>query len=314
MPPPDIATGAPDAPGGWGVPGADLPGEGPGAPVPIVGTPVPGPATATGTDEDILTGAYRAMQSAHPSPPGGVLLAQTVAIGPLRQTFLPLIPLRPGWEVLDLGTGFGPVAFELAHREPVRVTGVDRDPEVLAVTRGLTGPLGQWLQPGSSVELAEASADDLPFGGGTFDLAIAALLLQHVPDPAAVVAEMRRVLRPGGVVFAFDIDDGLGATYPDGGPLARLEGAFDAWQASYGGDRLIGRKLSVLFADAGFTVLRLHVLPQAQHLETRAGSELRIMTAARLRAARSGILGAGLLDGATFDALLAEYEAGPSHT
>lgn len=269
------------------------------------------PATAPPPADDALSAAYQALLAAHPSPPGGALLAQTVAIGPLRRVFVPLVPLQPGWRVLDLGTGFGPVPFELAHRQPVRVTGVDLDDEVLAAARQLAAGLGSWLQPGSSVELTEASADHLPFDGESFDLATATLLLQHVADPGAVVDEMWRVLRPGGVAFVFDVDDGLGATHPDGGPLGRLEAAFDAWQASYGGDRRIGRKLSVLLADRGFGVRQIYVLPQAQHLETRPGGELRAMTAARLRAARSGIVDSGQLDATTFDALLDDYETAP---
>lgn len=274
-------------------------------------------ASGTGTSgaqDDTLTSVYRGLLAASPTPPGGALLFQTVAIAPLRRTFLPLVPLRPGWEVLDLGTGFGPIAFELAHREAVGVTGVDRDPAVLAATRGLVGPLQGWLRPGSRVEMAEASADALPFEDARFDLVTAVLLLQHVRDPAAVVGEMWRVLRPGGVAFAFDVDDGLGATFPEDGPLARLEDAFDAQQASYGGDRRIGRKLSVSFAEAGFAAPRLTVLSQAQHLETRPGTELRSVTAARLRAARTGIVEGGFLDADTFDGLLGEYEVGPARS
>lgn len=270
-------------------------------------------AAGSGAGEDALDLAYRAYLAANPMPPGGVLLAQTVAIAPLRRSLLPLLPHQPGWEVVDLGTGFGPLAFELAHRHPVRVTGVDRDAEVLAAARHLAGGLANWLAPGASVDFVEAPAEELPFAADRFDLATAVLLLQHVPDPAAVVAEMRRVLRPGGLAFGFDVDDGLGATYPEGGPLGRLEAAFDAWQASYGGDRHIGRKLSVLFTEAGFEVLQISVLPEAQHLETRPGEGTRVMTASRLRAAREGIVGTGLLDRTTFDALLADYESAPPH-
>lgn len=283
-----------------------------GAPVgaaPTAPTPV-----AAGDAGDALTAAYRRFLATHPSPPGGSLLGQTVAIAPVRQAFVPLVPLAPGWRVLDVGTGYGSVAFELAHRQPVAVTGVDVDPAVVAAAGEIAGGLTSWLDPGATVAFREGPAEALPCTDGSFELATATLLLQHVPSPPAVVAELWRVLRPGGLAFAFDVDDGLGATYPLGEALDRLETAFDAWQASYGGDRRIGRKLSVLFAEQGFEIVRLEVLTQAQHLHTSPGDQLRALTAARLLAAKPGIVGQGFLDGPEFDQLLEEYQRGAAHS
>ena len=306
---------------------ADSPATVPPAPAaaapPAPGTPTAGPASATPAapapsaapaGEDRLVAAYRAYLTGHPDPPGGTLLGQTTAMGPVRQAVVPLIPLRAGWRVLDLGTGFGPLAFELAHRQPVQVTAVDRDPGVLAAAREIAGVLGGWLADGSSVELVEGSAEALPIDDASVDLVTASLLFQHVAGPARVAGEMWRVLAPGGVAFAFDVDDGLGASYPDNGPLARLDAAFAEWQGSYGGDRRIGRKLSVLFADQGFAIARVYALPQAQHVTTRPGDPTRVATAARLRAARQGIVGGGILDGQTFDGLLDQYERAPARS
>lgn len=272
--------------------------------------PPPPPDADAGADA--VTGAYRAWLAENPAPPGGALLAQTAAVGPLRRMFVPTVPLRPGWRVLDVGTGFGPLAFELARRHPVQVTGADRDGPVLGVARRLAAGLAGNLAAGSSVDFVQAPAEALPFADRTFDLVTASLLFQHLADPEPVVDEMRRVLRPGGHAFVFDVDDGLGATYPDAGPLSRLEAAFAASQALAGGDRQVGRKLSVTFAEHGFVVDQILLVPQAQHVRTAPDGELRALTVARLRAARSGIVGADFLDTATFDGLLDAYESSPA--
>jgi ubiquinone/menaquinone biosynthesis C-methylase UbiE len=282
-----------------------------GPPLSYAAAAAPG-AAAVGADDE-LTIAYRRYLAGHPSPAGGSLLGQTVAIAPVRQSFVPLVPLAPGWRVLDVGTGYGSVAFELAHRQQVSVTGVDVDPAVVAAAREIAAGLTSWLHPGATVAFRDGPAERLPCEDASFELATAALLLQHVPSAPAVVAELWRVVRPGGLVFAFDVDDGLGATFPRHSALDRLEDAFDAWQASYGGDRLIGRKLSVLFAQQGFEMVRLEVLPYAQHLHTAPGDQLRMLTAERLRAARTPIVARGFLDGPTFDQLLDEYEHGVAH-
>lgn len=271
-------------------------------------------AAAAPPGADPLDAAYRTYLAGHADAPGGTLLAQTVAIAALRRSIAPLVPMRPGWRVLDLGTGFGPLAFELAHRQRVHVTGVDRDVDVLAAAREIAGRLDGWLAEGSSVELVEGSAESLQLERASVDLVTASLLFQHVAEPARVVGEMWRVLRPGGLAFVFDVDDGLGASYPDSGPLARLETAFAEWQGSYGGDRRIGRKLSVLFADQGFAIAQVHALPQAEHVATRPGDPTRVATAARLRAARDGIVGGGVLDGQVFDELLDQYLHGSAQS
>lgn len=261
-----------------------------------------------------LDEAYRAFLAANPVPPGGSLLAQTIATGPVRRALLPLVPLAAGWRVLDLGTGFGPLAFEVARLAPVQVVGVDLDKAVLGAATSFSQSLEDFTAPGASVRFEEADAAALPFPEESFELVTARLLFQHLASPAAAAGELCRVLRPGGFGFVFDVDDGLGASYPPTeGPLAVLEEAYGAWQASYGGDRQVGRKLSSLLAAAGMSVEAVVVVPQAEHRRSEPGDPARTVTAARLRAARSGIADAGLLAASELDRLLEAYEAAPPH-
>jgi demethylmenaquinone methyltransferase/2-methoxy-6-polyprenyl-1,4-benzoquinol methylase len=97
---------------------------------------------------------------------------------------------RDGGHVLDVATGTGLVAEALRTRG-FRVTGLDQSPEMLARAR---------RRFGDSVELVEGTADELPFADASFDHLTFTYLLRYVDDPAATLAELARVVRPGGTV------------------------------------------------------------------------------------------------------------------
>ncbi len=95
-----------------------------------------------------------------------------------------------GGRVLDVATGTGLVAERLL-RAGHRVTGLDQSPEMLnAACARFDG----------RVELVQASAESLPFGDAAFDHLTFTYLLRYVDDPAAVLRELVRVVRPGGTV------------------------------------------------------------------------------------------------------------------
>jgi demethylmenaquinone methyltransferase/2-methoxy-6-polyprenyl-1,4-benzoquinol methylase len=96
--------------------------------------------------------------------------------------------------VLDVATGTGLVAAELRRRGHA-VTGVDQSPEMLAIAH---------RRFGGEVELIHASAEALPFENGSFDHVTFTYLLRYVADPAATLAELARVLRPGGIVASLE--------------------------------------------------------------------------------------------------------------
>ena len=111
---------------------------------------------------------------------------------------------RDRGHVLDVATGTGLVAAELVRRE-FRVTGVDQSPEMLA---------GAQARFGDRVELVEASAESLPFADATFDHLTFTYLLRYVADPAGTLAELARVVRPGGVVASLEFGVPAGIARP----------------------------------------------------------------------------------------------------
>lgn len=112
---------------------------------------------------------------------------------PLWRRFL-VSRLPRGGHVLDVATGTGLVAAELLRRG-YEVTGVDQSPGMLAEAR---------RRFGDAVELVEAPAEALPFDDASFEHLTVTYLLRYVEDPPAALAELARVVRPGGVVASLE--------------------------------------------------------------------------------------------------------------
>lgn len=100
--------------------------------------------------------------------------------------------------VVDVGTGTGFVAAGLAPRAAT-VIGVDNSPAMLAVAADNLAALGL-----DNVVLHESELDNLPLEDDSVDAAVANMVLHHAPEPAAMIAEMARVVRPGGNVAVTD--------------------------------------------------------------------------------------------------------------
>lgn len=105
--------------------------------------------------------------------------------------------LSPGWTVADLACGAGDVTVRLAPHVG-RVVAVDGSPEMLDAARRRADGL-------PNVEFRADDLADLSLAGGSCDAALLLLALTHVEDPAAVVTEMARILRPGGRAVVVDL-------------------------------------------------------------------------------------------------------------
>jgi demethylmenaquinone methyltransferase / 2-methoxy-6-polyprenyl-1,4-benzoquinol methylase len=107
----------------------------------------------------------------------------------------PVVAGRPG-TVLDVATGTGGVARMLADRTRARITGLDLTEQMLR--------RGRERVARRPVSLVAGRAEQLPFPDGCFDALTFTYLLRYVADPAATVAELARVVRPGGVIASLE--------------------------------------------------------------------------------------------------------------
>jgi ubiquinone/menaquinone biosynthesis C-methylase UbiE len=107
----------------------------------------------------------------------------------LAPVFADFAGVEAGQRVLDVGAGTGALAAELARRE-LDVAAVEPAPTFVAALRARL----------PSVDVRQAGAEDLPWPDASFDAALAQLVVTFMSNALAGVAEMRRVVRPGGVV------------------------------------------------------------------------------------------------------------------
>lgn len=107
---------------------------------------------------------------------------------PVARRILDLADVRSGDRLLDVATGTGVVARE-AFKRGMAVSGIDIATEMIDTAR---------KHSSSSIEFVCADATSLPFADDAFDVVTCGFGLSHMPDPSAVLGEVRRVLRVGG--------------------------------------------------------------------------------------------------------------------
>jgi demethylmenaquinone methyltransferase / 2-methoxy-6-polyprenyl-1,4-benzoquinol methylase len=120
-----------------------------------------------------------------------------------RRRALGLARLGESGRALDVGTGTGDFAIALLARSPrtATVTGVDISPGMLEIAERRASKAGI----ATRYERSIASVESLPFADATFDVAMAGFVIRNVGDVPRGLAEMRRVLKPGGRAVILDL-------------------------------------------------------------------------------------------------------------
>ncbi|PXY35376.1 class I SAM-dependent methyltransferase [Prauserella flavalba] len=172
---------------------------------------------------------------------------QAAALAPATRTILRLAGIGPGMRVLDLGTGAGDVAFEVADLVGPggSVVGVDASAQALAWAARRTEARGV-----PNVSFVHADLHDVPITG-PFDAVVGRLVLLYTPEPARVLRRYATLVRPGGVFVAMEYEMSAAGTLPSTPFAERLvHWLTEAFRRS-GLDPLLGARLGSVFDAAG---------------------------------------------------------------
>ena len=162
--------------------------------------------------------------------------------------------LRPGLRVLDFGCGPGTISVGLARAvAPGELHGVDMEESQVDLARSMAKANGQ---DNSIFHVGDVT--NLPFEDGFFDVAHCHGVLTHVPDTQATLAEVKRVLKPGGIIGCREFICDSSFMTPDvDGTLKRAWDVLEDLVASDDGHPLMGKDLKNQMVKASFTNIRL---------------------------------------------------------
>jgi len=153
-------------------------------------------------------------------------------------------------DLLEVGCGVGAQSEIILRRFPdLKLTGIDRSDKQLSAARQR---LSQFPGCAGRFQMKEMDATNMEFSANSFDGAFLCWILEHVPDPIRVLAEVRRVLRPGSVVYATEVMNSSFFLDPYSPNVWKYWMAFNEYQLQQKGDPFVGAKLGNLFMQLGY--------------------------------------------------------------
>ena len=170
-----------------------------------------------------------------------------------RCAVLRLLSLLPGQAVLDIGSGPGLLAAELADRvgEEGEVVGFDLAEPMLEMARRRCADRPQ-------VSFEQGDAAKLPFDDERFDVVVSTQVYEYVPDIPGALEEVKRVLRPGGLVAILDTDYDSWVLHTD--DPERHARMVDAWDEHFV-HRGLPRTLGASMREAGLRLRQRVAIP-----------------------------------------------------
>lgn len=167
--------------------------------------------------------------------------------------------------LIEVGCGVGAQTEILLRRFPkLHVTGVDLNKNQLSAAEKFIGS-----HPGAKgrYEFHQMSADNLNFEAQSFDAAYLCWILEHVPNPAQVLSEVRRVLRPGSEIVVTEVMNSSFFLEPYSPNVWKYWMAFNDYQHNHAGDPFIGAKLGNLLTSVGYHQVKTEV--KTWHFDNR---------------------------------------------
>jgi len=172
-------------------------------------------------------------------------------MGPVTDQLLESLPLPSLSRCLDVGCGMGETTRQLAGKldNVVELIGVDQDSSLIEVARSVPGPDGK-------ITFQQGDAAHLSFEDQTFDFVFARYLLHHLDHPQAVLAEMLRVCKSGGIVAVQEPDCAKQYCYPESWAYEKIPNIYGRLFAN----AFIGRQLYSLFRRLGCPLPHIDVM------------------------------------------------------
>ncbi|MFP7722136.1 class I SAM-dependent methyltransferase [Lysobacter sp. A3-1-A15] len=207
--------------------------------------------------------------------------------------------------LLEVGSGVGAQTEILLRRFPdLHATCVDLNEAQIGAARANLGSMS-WLEGRYAIHQADAS--DLAFEPRSFDAAFLCWVLEHVPSPARVLSEVRRVLAPGSVVYVTEVMNASFLLDPYSPNVWRYWMAFNDFQIDSGGDPFVGAKLGNLLLAGGFRDVTTEI--KTFHFDNREPARRKAMIAfweELLLSAADPLLAEGKVDLETVDGVRQE--------
>jgi SAM-dependent methyltransferase len=225
--------------------------------------------------------------------------------GPDTHLFLSKVcRLQEGLSVADIGCGVGTVSCWMAGAIDAIVTGVDASEAQIRTANARRDRLfREELRAVGNVTFLQGSAYGTGLEPESFDMVYSRFVLMHLQRPADAIAEMQRLLKPGGILALEDGDFDSPFCYP---PCAAYDRAFELYRlagAQHGADFNIGRKLFGLVTAAGFENAEVQL---AQPAYTRG--DARRLPEWTLAESAASLIEAGLSSREEINSLLADLE------
>ena len=160
-------------------------------------------------------------------------------------------------QILEVGCGVGAQSEILLRRFPdIHLTGIDFNDRQLAAAQAYLKEL-PYAQGRHQIKKMDAT--NLEFEANQFDGAFLCWVLEHIPDPAQALSEIRRVLKPGAKIFISEVMNSTFFIDPYSPNVWKYWMAFNDYQYENAGDPFIGAKLGNLLTSIGYSQIKFRL-------------------------------------------------------